>query len=211
MALISPTIPQQSHSYPTADDVGQENDSPGPDLAECTYNNTIFFKSTLSHSKNQISQNPERDTLQAGSCFCDPGKNVGRDPIISQEAGIGKHNQENPRLCRNKGCGTAVGPLGECGEPPLPLEGSASPATLPTIHAKAYKPLDVPELTPCFVCGAPWSHPIGEADREPEGTTERSSSRYGVSARPVTGRQRRRRSRPPGSCPGHSSGPGWNG
>jgi len=31
-------------------------------------------------------------------------------------------NNEHLLQCRNTGCGTAVGPLGECGEPPLPLQ-----------------------------------------------------------------------------------------
>ena len=55
-------------------------------------------------------------------------------------------------------CGTSGGMWGI---PASPGE-VCFPCNPASNHAKDYKLLDVPENTPCFLCGGPWAHHIGK-------------------------------------------------
>jgi len=54
----------------------------------------------------------------------------------------------------------------DCGDGPVPLEGSASPGTRPRINARDYKLLEVPDPVPCHVCGGSWTHYIEKLTEE---------------------------------------------
>ncbi len=166
---ICPTIPRQSHGNRMEIDASQNNDSAGSDCAEAPIINNIFFSTTLSHGKTQIAQNPDDHDLHGNVCACDSEISMGQVP--------GDVNPSQNDSIENQCEGTADDILRhtleeaqtiprDCGEGPVPMEGSVSPGTRPRINARDYKPLEVPDPVPCHVCGSSWTHYIEKLTEE---------------------------------------------
>ena len=164
VSLVScpPAVP---FSNPSEHAEGFENEPAGFDSPKSTYNKNIFFSTHTSFSKSKDSQHPEPAGMAAGSCVCDP-KNaevlkdtIGKD---SQDSAIVKPLTNLVGMNPSANTNPDEGLQQCCGEP----KPYVSTAILPKIRAKDYKTLDVPEHTPCYVCGSTWSHYVEKLTEE---------------------------------------------
>ena len=160
---VYPTISRQSHGNPMENDVGKKNDSAGPDCVKAPLIINTFICTPLSHGNSPITQHPDDHELGEQGCVCDPAFSMGHEieqGISSPDGPIGNQAAETaPDILRQTLEEAQMFP-GDCGEGLVPMEGSVSHGNPHRITAKDYKPLDVPEHTPCFVCSDPWSHHI---------------------------------------------------
>ena len=129
------------------------NDVKGSDSPNIEYNNNNYVRTHDHFHKSGITASGKEDAC-APACDCDSHVVEVQKSNPEQQPSISDANpQESP--------------------PPLPQTTSTAviwgsvvqpaagpPGQPPRIHATDYKPLDVPEHTPCFVCSAPWSHHI---------------------------------------------------
>ncbi|MFA5296305.1 MAG: hypothetical protein WC382_12435 [Methanoregulaceae archaeon] len=145
-----PALQQLFSSFP-ASAVNQDGGSDGPDSCNTTDNddNSVLRKG--------IFQQYEKygDAVQPGlagsQCLHDPKNAATEDQNPANAARSGNSSSQCVPIVSSTCCKT--------GENVLENRLPAAKDTW-TIHAQDYKPLDIPEHTPCFVCGAPWSHHI---------------------------------------------------
>ena len=127
------------------------NELNGSDSQNTCYNTNILVRTQDHFRKSGDTQHPEDDCVHASACVCDPEVAEVLNSISLDTQPITDRESQNSPL-------------------PLPqvqksAEGKGVSAEVRHDHphrisAKDYKLLDVPEHTPCFVCGAPWSHHI---------------------------------------------------
>jgi len=159
----NPTALQQFYSSPTANAEGFKDDG---DCVICNNNNKNNLFSTqyeVPFSKSPDTQYPGGDGIPASACVCDLKSAVGHhtnstlSPPIPEGspdcAGISLQQPlQHPEICcRND-----------------------QPAR---IKAKDYKPLDIPERTPCFACSAHWSLYVEKLTEERKGREDQTARR----------------------------------
>jgi len=160
-----PSALQQSFSSPSEIAEGFKNEPSGFDSPNSSYIKNIVLSSDQSFSKSQDSQNPESAEMAAGACVCDP-KNaevlkdtIGKD---SQDSAIVKPLTNLAGITPSANTNPDEGLQQCCGKPACAI----STVIPPRIRAKDYKTLDVPEHTPCYVCGSTWSHYVEKLTEE---------------------------------------------
>jgi hypothetical protein len=119
---------------------GFENDAMSPDFQKTGTNTHICVHDPQSFQNSENSQQglPASSTLSPS--LCDPGSLEGPDQKSANNTGDHESTPDNPGKPLQNSWKDREGY-------PSFLEG------MHDIHARDYKPLDVPEGTPCFVCG----------------------------------------------------------
>ncbi|HNW80535.1 MAG TPA: hypothetical protein PLM60_04560 [Methanoregulaceae archaeon] len=166
---ICPTIPRQSHGNRMENDASQNIDSAGSDCAEAPIINNIFLSTPLSHGKTPIAQNPDDHDLHGTVCACDAGISMGQVPgdANPSENGLNEDQiEETADDVLRHTLEEAQKIPRDCGEGPVPMEGSVSTQTRSRINARDYKPLEVPDHVSCHVCGSSWTHYIEKLTEE---------------------------------------------
>lgn len=146
----SDTSTDFNHTSTHVEGIG--NDGKGSDSENNDYNKNIYVRTSDHFNKCRDTEQSNGAGVHACSCECDPAAIEG--------------NRSNPVHCIGNEKKTAYnGPIPL--QPPLQrrpdVEGEENPdqslpGPIPRIDPRDYQPLEVPDHTPCRLCGSPWTH-----------------------------------------------------
>ena len=147
---------------------GFENGFNEPNLQNVSINNNNYVCTENSCNKSPGSQQPEKGDVRASAYDCDPGNVAAQHSIPEQSSTISE-------------AATQEAPFSLQHVPRKPDNTGnvlqSSPDQPARIKAKDYKPLDIPERTPCSVCGGTWSLYVEKLTEERRGREDKTARR----------------------------------
>jgi len=142
------------------DAAGFENDAGGSDSPFTNNNKNKLVCTKVSFCKSEITQQPGCDAFHVSACVCDSEIAAGQNLIPSHSAPIDESATEYSPFSFPQPF-----PQGQkAGNMQQSAEGPGT--SVSRIKAVDYKPLDIPEKTPCFLCGRAWSHYVEKLTTE---------------------------------------------
>jgi len=136
--------------------------------SENTPNNNSTLLCTHDHfNKSPETQQPKEGGACASACHCDPGIVEVLSPDPSYPPAIKETVPESGPFSLQQSTST----------PEIPGSVTKSSGVRPKINARDYKPLDIPEKTPCYVCGGAWSLYVEKLTEERRGREDKTARR----------------------------------
>ncbi|OPY46752.1 MAG: hypothetical protein A4E42_00405 [Methanoregulaceae archaeon PtaU1.Bin222] len=142
------------------DAAGYENNGEGSDSPFTNNNKNKLLCTKVSFRTSGYTQHPICDEDHASACVCDSEIAAGHNSIPSHSAPIDEPATEYSPLSFPQSF-----PQGQkAGNMQQSAEGPGT--SVSRIRAVDYKPLDIPEKAPCFLCGRAWSHYVEKLTKE---------------------------------------------
>ncbi len=133
------------------------NELNGLDLPNTHYNKNKLLCTSDHFRKPRVTQHPENEGVYASACVCDPEVAEVQNPISLDTIPIAEKAPKNSPLPLPQ-----VRKSAEVKGVSAEVQGDHPPR----INARDFKLLDVPEHTPCSVCGDPWTHYVEKLTEE---------------------------------------------